>query len=67
MIALATGIPAFFLARGVFWRKRGPDECVTCGYSRVGLPSGAACPECGAGGGTDIKTNAEDAEGREGG
>ncbi|QQS08793.1 MAG: hypothetical protein IPK69_12545 [Phycisphaerales bacterium] len=64
MIAVVAGIPAYFLSRGVFRRRRGPDECVTCGYSRVGLPSGAACPECGAGGGTDIKTNAEDAEGR---
>ncbi|QQS08791.1 MAG: hypothetical protein IPK69_12535 [Phycisphaerales bacterium] len=48
MIALASGIPAFFLSRGVYWRRRGTNECMTCGYSRVGLPTNAACPECGA-------------------
>ncbi|QQS09272.1 MAG: hypothetical protein IPK69_01180 [Phycisphaerales bacterium] len=63
IIILASGIPAFFLSRGVFWRRRGPDECVTCGYSRVGLPIGAACPECGSASGEKVKANAEDAEG----
>ncbi|MGD9789232.1 MAG: hypothetical protein AB7V21_01195 [Phycisphaerales bacterium] len=62
MIAFASGIPAFILARGITWRRRGPDECRTCGYSRVGLPIGEACPECGDGGGGKVKANTEDAE-----
>jgi hypothetical protein len=32
-------------------RRRLRGACVGCGYSREGLAAGAACPECGAGGG----------------
>ncbi|QQS08790.1 MAG: hypothetical protein IPK69_12530 [Phycisphaerales bacterium] len=64
MIALVTSIPAFFLSRGVFWRRRRPDECRKCGYSRVGLPINAACPECGGAHGAMVKANAEVTEGR---
>lgn len=51
MIAAVTGVPAVLLWRGVIRRRRGANECVTCGYSRVGLPSWRTCPECGAGSG----------------
>ncbi|MGD9790844.1 MAG: hypothetical protein AB7Q00_11350 [Phycisphaerales bacterium] len=60
MIALATAYPAARLVWKRLWPTRGPTECVTCGYSRVGLPSRAACPECGAASGEKVKTNAED-------
>jgi ssDNA-binding Zn-finger/Zn-ribbon topoisomerase 1 len=28
-------------------RKRDPNACPKCGYSRTGLPADRACPECG--------------------
>lgn len=48
-------VPAAALgAIGCFGRKRAwgseAGRCGTCGYDLHGLPAGAACPECGAGG-----------------
>lgn len=37
------------LRRGLFSRMRArKGECIDCGYSRMGLPTGVACPECGS-------------------
>ena len=46
--SLIVGVPAGMLC---LWdrRRHKPGICVKCGYDLVGLPTGAACPECGRG------------------
>jgi hypothetical protein len=44
-LAILTAMPSFLIWRHD--RKRDPNACSKCGYSRTGLPADRACPECG--------------------
>ena len=43
----AVAAPTWFLWRRDRRFRFGPGRCVKCGYPRLGLAEGAACPECG--------------------
>ena len=45
MFILLTAIPTLLIWRRD--RRRDPNACPKCGYSRTGLPADRACPECG--------------------
>ena len=45
-LILLAAAPRFLIWRSD--RKRDPNACRKCGYSRTGLPADRACPECGA-------------------